>query len=104
MRTWFRAIDHDLRFLCADPHPVCSCSFVKLVGEVLEFTTCTPMRSMPLANLKLEMGLPPTEMELWWSWRISYIYSQEKVNQDERKQTNLKDAQCCPEEVTHLSI
>ncbi|KAH3885940.1 hypothetical protein DPMN_009937 [Dreissena polymorpha] len=33
-----RSVHHDLRLLDANPHYVCSCSFIKSFGEVLEFT------------------------------------------------------------------
>ncbi|KAH3824246.1 hypothetical protein DPMN_126079 [Dreissena polymorpha] len=52
------------------------------------------MRKMPSANLKLEMGFPPVDIELWWSWRVTcIIFSRKKVEQDKREQACLTEAQ-----------
>ena len=36
---------------------------------------------------RLHTGLPPTEMDVWWSWSVSYmIFSRNKLNRiDESK-------------------
>ena len=40
-----------------------------------------PIRSMPAAIRKFYMDLLPMEMDVWWSWRVSYmIVSKNKLN------------------------
>ncbi|KAH3746966.1 hypothetical protein DPMN_181386 [Dreissena polymorpha] len=65
-----RAVHHDLQLLRADLDPVCSCSFRESVGEI--WCSLPPMRSISLANLKLEIGLP-IEIEVCWFWTVSCI-------------------------------
>ncbi|KAH3866017.1 hypothetical protein DPMN_029068 [Dreissena polymorpha] len=50
------------------------------------------MRSTSSANIKLEMGLPPLEIEVWWPWSLLHFLLKEKVEQDGREQTSLTDA------------
>ena len=39
------------------------------------------IRWMVSANSRLCMGLPPMEMNVWWSWSVSYItFSRNKLN------------------------
>ncbi|KAH3783394.1 hypothetical protein DPMN_161331 [Dreissena polymorpha] len=36
---------------------------------------------MSSANLKLEMGLQPMEIKVWWSWGVfCIIFSRERLN------------------------
>ena len=48
-------------------HSICRCSVYKFVGEVFKFKIVAAIRSMSSANRKLHIGLPPMEMEVWWS-------------------------------------
>ncbi|KAH3730882.1 hypothetical protein DPMN_056881 [Dreissena polymorpha] len=36
--TGMCVVNQERRHLCADPNPICSCSFIEYVGVVLEFT------------------------------------------------------------------
>ncbi|KAH3863619.1 hypothetical protein DPMN_026607 [Dreissena polymorpha] len=75
-----RAVHHDVPLPIAGLHPVCFFSFIKSIGKILEFTA-GPISSISSANLKLEMVLPPIEVEVWWIWRVlCVIFSKKRLN------------------------
>ena len=49
-------------------HSICPCSVSESVSEVLKLITATIHKIMLLdCTLHIYMGLPPTEMDVWWS-------------------------------------
>ena len=42
-----------------------------LLVRSLSSSLLPPMRSTSLANRRLHIGLPPIEMDVWWSWSAS---------------------------------
>ena len=54
---------------------------VSLLVRSWSLTLLLPIRLMSLVNCRLHVVLPPMEMDVWWSWSVSYmIFSGNKLN------------------------
>ena len=70
-----------LVIFCADYYSTPSlCLWCTSVGTVLKCSILLPLRLMSV-NCRLRRGLPPMEMDMWWSWSDScMIFSRNKLN------------------------
>ena len=93
-----RAVRHDLALFCGDFHSICCCSVYESAGEVLKFTIAAA-RKINVAS-RLNMGLPPLEMDVWWSWSVScMIFSRNKLNRLGKRKHPWRDTYYCLEDL-----
>jgi len=76
----------------------------RLSGRFCSSCLLPPMRSMSSANLRLQRGLPPMEMEVWWFCSVSVMMFSRKKLKSTGEKAALTDSNRGLEELAHVIV